>query len=1625
MSAGLDGVYRDVLNRAPRSDEEGYYDDQLANGRFLADIRRELAYSPEARVDIDGLYQQILGRAADAGGMGYYEENLATGASTLGAILTELAHSPEAGGDIDAIYHQVAGRGASEEEIALYQGALGLGIGWTLGGVRWDISHSAPATAAIGGVYQQMLGHSWNDYNLLLAYEGNMGASWIQWTLNEVRWDLAHRPEATQGIVDLYQQILGRAPIQAEIDVYENSALSLGASLGDVRVALATSPEESADIDAIYRQVAGRGASDGEIALYEGALGLGIGWTLGGVRWDIAHSAPATAAINGIYQQMLGHSSNDDNLLLAYEANMGASWIKWTVNEVRWDLAHRPEATQGITGIYQQMLGRNPSAAEIGVYEDNALSLGASLDQVRYAVAHSPEARADFDAAYYLAQNPDVAAAGVDPYLHYLASGWREGRNPNAWFNTSYYLQQNPDVAAAGVNPLLHYRLSGWHEGRDPSAQFSTRAYLSAYGDVAAAGIDPLAHYIAYGRFEGRSAFAATPNATLAMQAIAINAFYYKMFARAALPTEMGAIQMAVNAGQTLAGVFDYLRPIFAVSATETAVINAFYQQNFQRDANSAELGNIEGALAAGQSLLDIEQLLHPTAPAQDAVVVSVNAFYQQLFGRNALAQEIDSFRAALATGQTLQQIETYLRPLFVYSSNEDALLATIYQQVTGNQADEDTIFSAEDAIYGGASVAEIRSDFAHSSDAGAAIDQLYRDVLGRGATATEITAKETLLATAATFSGIRSDLAHSSEEAQEIGQLYRGLFGHDVDPASLGIVQGQIAAGTKLSDYRRGFALDPNGQVPSEIDQLFLAFVNRNANPTELAYWQGRMADGLSLNDLNTTLGSYQGYNENGIPWVDVYENVNYDPATDKVNGYARAFTDITLVGADGAALAVNAARDLLALIPIYVTTYGGQTPNIRQANGQILVFDNAVQLANYLRRTASHTAAFDPLLGNAYDRTIEWLSQVAQPVLQAGIAMAQSYRYNTSIGNFDQAKLAQTASALAFQLAEEDPATRQDKIYSHVSVGGHVAIVSVYKDGTVNFHDIDPGSFAIIEAVITIIVDILAVFPPTSAVGVPLAIALHAAEAGQAFADGNIIGGVLNLAAAASFGLSELASLNVQDAISNATHLGFISENAVAPAEAAARQLVTTSEIIQVASRFTGGIYGIVHGAETGDAAGILGGVITTAAGVASGLGIIAASDPATQASALTTYRNIVWTLGAAGALTSFGNSVSHGDLEGGLLNSLAPWLAGLAADNIGIGTLSSSGVQDTLSGDGGQESYPIPTANQPNGTTYIVADPATTIDAAVQAAKSSQLVAGPGAPTEIAIRYAGRFLAGAAFGEAMLGPPGAIVGGIVGVYLSSTSTDQTLRTTILPTGTIITRAGGSETATVLFERYVGPVTTSASGLVRAGDGHVVGVELDVNNEYFSLNTKAGIPVGTIGLDFKIDSAFEALAKAGIVDIQMGPNGAVSNPAPLPAISPSSGTGTPDPDFDPYKPPTRVDPRATEKLNNSLSEYRTSRYQVDNQVFQLDRSDMTHIMERHSQEYWLGDSTLNQSFFRPNTTPSDIQSIVGDIISQNRSSIVSRPDLFQRNIFGNSGGLNYRVTIYQGRVTSLVPLR
>jgi hypothetical protein len=74
-----------------------------------------------------------------------------------------------------------------------------------------------------------------------------------------------------------------------------------------------------------------------------------------------------------------------------------------------------------------------------------------------------------FDAAWYLLQNPDVAASQVAPVDHYFTCGEKEGRNPGPDFDVAWYMKKYPEFAATKFGALEHYLRHGHLENKSIS----------------------------------------------------------------------------------------------------------------------------------------------------------------------------------------------------------------------------------------------------------------------------------------------------------------------------------------------------------------------------------------------------------------------------------------------------------------------------------------------------------------------------------------------------------------------------------------------------------------------------------------------------------------------------------------------------------------------------------------------------------------------------------------------------------------------------------------------------------------------------------------------------------------------------------------------------------------------------------------------------------------------------------------------------------------------------------------------------------------------------------------------------------------------------------------------------
>lgn len=114
-----------------------------------------------------------------------------------------------------------------------------------------------------------------------------------------------------------------------------------------------------------------------------------------------------------------------------------------------------------------------------------------------------------FDPSYYSRSNPEVIAAGWEPFAHYLRTGVLENRSPHPLVDPAYYLK-TADLPSS-VPALLHF-LSGRnsHTFR-VHPLFDPAFYRNLYADVRESGVNPLVHYVLAGQREGRQTLLEIP----------------------------------------------------------------------------------------------------------------------------------------------------------------------------------------------------------------------------------------------------------------------------------------------------------------------------------------------------------------------------------------------------------------------------------------------------------------------------------------------------------------------------------------------------------------------------------------------------------------------------------------------------------------------------------------------------------------------------------------------------------------------------------------------------------------------------------------------------------------------------------------------------------------------------------------------------------------------------------------------------------------------------------------------------------------------------------------------------------------------------------------------------------
>ncbi len=580
-----------------------------------------------------------------------------------------------------------------------------------------------------------------------------------------------------------------------------------------------------------------------------------------------------------------------------------------------------------------------------------------------------------------------------------------------------------------------------------------------------------------------------------------------------------------------------------------------------------------------------------------------------------------------------------------------------------------------------------VAGDTANVSGTGETVNGSY-DTVNETAAGTSVlvngnsdTVNSSAAGNVAGFTG-SNDIANVSN-----GQIYT----NDTSAGSLSITDpGEDDTTTNISGTTQSSpAL--TAQTISDIDAIDNAVLDRDAAPADLVSAQIVLADG---GNLATVMSAVANSAESQADMASTYAAAtasgpiqtlmnaqpqsNFEaasggcaPTQTQFNAFADAMSTsdgapIELVSIDpytGAQteLADTSMTNLLAELPVLQTLANGATPGLQLADGTQVRFASTAQTVTFLYSLAVQQMQATSFVTDNYNLDMQWLNTVDQPLLSEALFWSERSAAETPAGTASgtRAQEDNVLAALALKIAAEPPGSRQDMSVTINNTIEHCQTqITVYANGSGGrIHDIASSPWTIVEQVVSTVVNVAAVFFPALA---PVAVAIDAAQAGQAFANGQDIQGLLSLAQAVGAGLGAAAGA-IGDSAALAAEGGVVGDaeaNALADQIELASNLQTASQMVNAATQVVGGAYGAVTSAQNGNAFGVLAGVLEVAAGAASGIGA-SSGDTAYQQAMATLAKDI----GTAGVAASMAGAFTSGNVTQGLLDSLNLFLPAVA--------------------------------------------------------------------------------------------------------------------------------------------------------------------------------------------------------------------------------------------------------------------------------------------------------------------------------------------------------------------------
>ena len=118
-----------------------------------------------------------------------------------------------------------------------------------------------------------------------------------------------------------------------------------------------------------------------------------------------------------------------------------------------------------------------------------------------------------------------------------------------------------------------------------------------------------------------------------------------------------------------------------------------------------------------------------------------------------------------------------------------------------------------------------------------------------------------------------------------------------------------------------------------------------------------------------------------------------------------------------------------------------------------------------------------------------------------------------------------------------------------------------------------------------------------------------------------------------------------------------------------------------------------------------------------------------------------------------------------------------------------------------------------------------------------------------------------------------------------------------------------------------------------------------------------------------------------------------------------------------------SQLRPANPSRVVNDLRSFSTRTFRFGNETFQLDKSGMKHILERHHPRYWNGTTRSRQTFLDRSMSIDGVADAVLEVMKQNRDKIIEEGTNSTYQIEGVFQGITYVLGFRNGRVGQFYP--